>query len=366
MKGALKLGKIGGIGLFIHWTFSILLVFIVYVNYKAGNDTKQIVWSVFFILSVFITVLLHELGHALAAKNFDIQTKDITLLPIGGLARLERLPEKPSEELVVAIAGPMVNIALAFLTSFFIHIPDNSEELIAQLTGGINGNNFLLNFFLVNLWLALFNLIPAFPMDGGRVLRALLSYKLERIVATKIAARIGQFLAMGFILLGIFSNPFLVIIGIFVIMAAQMESNFTESKYRLKGYKVKDIVMKQYLTIESGETLARAVELLLDGQSKEFLVTENDRAVGTLNRDEIIEALTKKTDEVLIDSIMNRNLIFLQADSFLEDVFELIYTNKSSLMLVIENDKIIGTLDTENLLEFILINEVKSKRAKVD
>lgn len=366
MKGSFKLGKIAGIGLFIHWTFSILLIFIVYINYKAGQNTTQILWSLFFILSIFVTVLLHELGHALAAKNYNIETKDITLLPIGGLARLDKIPEKPSEELVVAIAGPLVNITLAFFTSLFISIPDNSQELIVQLTGGINRSNFLLNFFLVNLWLALFNLIPAFPMDGGRVLRALLSFKLKRNVATKIAARIGQFLAMGFIFLGFFTNPFLIIIGVFVIMSAQIEANFTESKYMLKGFKVRDIVMKQFITIESNETLARAVELLLDSQTKEFLVTENNKPVGTLNRDEIINALSKKADVVFINSIMNRNLIFLQADSFLEDIFELIYKNKSSLMLVIDNDQIIGTLDLENLLEFILVNEVKSKRVKVD
>lgn len=366
MKGSFKLGKIAGIGLFIHWTFSILLLFIVYVNYKAGQNTIQILWSVLFILSIFVTVLLHELGHALAAKRYNIQTKDITLLPIGGLARLDKIPEKPSEELVVAFAGPLVNIFIAFLASLFIRLPDNSEELIAQLTGGIGSSNFMLNFYIVNLWLALFNLIPAFPMDGGRILRAILSFKLERNLATTIAARIGQFLALGFIFLGFFTNPFLIIIGIFVIIAAQAETNYTATKYNLKGYKVRDVVMKQYLTIESNDTLAKAVALLLDSQSKEFLVTENNKPIGTLNRDEIIEGLSKKTDDVLISAIMNKKLIFLQADSFLEDVFEQVYKNKSSLLPVIENNQIIGTLDMENLLEFILVNQVKSKRVNIE
>lgn len=362
MKGAFKLGKIAGIGLFIHWTFSLLILFIVYINHKNGQNTTQIMWSVLFILSIFITVLLHELGHALAAKKFNIVTKDITLLPIGGLARLETLPEKPSEELIVAITGPLVNIALAIMTRLFIQLPNNAEELLNQLTNGINGNNFLLNFFLVNIWLALFNLIPAFPMDGGRILRALLSYKLQRNVATNIAARIGQFLAIGFIFLGIFTNPFLIFIGIFVIMAAQMEKDYTDSKFILKGYKVRDVVMKQYLTIGSNETLSKAVELLLDSQSKNFLVMDNIIPVGTLNRTEIIEALSKKGENVTINSIMNKELILLDAETLLEDVFELIYKNKSSLMLVIENKQLIGTLDTENLLEFILIKEVKSKK----
>jgi len=362
MKGSFKLGNIAGIGVFIHWTFSLLIIFIIYINYKAGQNIAQIAWSVLFILCVFATVLLHELGHAVTAKNFNIKTNDITLLPIGGIARLERLPEKPSEELMVAIAGPMVNIALALLIFLFIHYPNNSEEMIAKLSGGINGNNFLLNFFLVNIFLALFNLIPAFPMDGGRMLRAVLSYKLKRNVATKIAARIGQLLAIGFIILGFSYNPFLIFIGVFVIMAAQIETTYTESKYMLKGYKVRDILMKQYPSIDCNETLETAVKLMLDSQNKYFLVTENGIPMGTLNRDQIIEALSKKEEEANLSSIMDRHLIFLEADSLLEDVFELIYKHKSTLMLVIEDNQLIGTLDTENILEFILVNEVKAKR----
>ena len=365
MKGTIKLGKIAGIGLFIHWTFSLLILFIVYINHKAGQNATQILWSVLFILCLFTTIILHELGHALMAKKYNIKTIDITLLPIGGLARLERLPEKPSEELVVALAGPLVNIALALITSLFITLPNTSEQMVSQLSNGVNSNNFFLNFFLVNIVLAIFNLIPAFPMDGGRVLRALLSYKLERHVATKIAARIGQILAIGFIFLGFFSNPFLIFIGLFVFMGAQIESEYTESKHLLKGFKVRDVLMKHYQIIGVNETLETAVAMLLDSPYKNFLVTQENLPVGTLNRDQIIEALSKKEEETQLSSIMDSNLILLQADSFLEDIFELVYKNKSTLMLVMENDKLIGTLDTENLLEFILIKEVKSKRAHV-
>lgn len=366
MKGSLKLGKIAGIGLFVHWTFSLLILFIVYTNYKAGQNSIQILWSVLFILCIFLTVFMHELGHALTAKKFGIKTKDITLLPIGGVAQLERLPEKPSEELMVAFAGPMVNIVLALITSLFISLPNTSQEMVAQLENGVNAGNFFLNFYLVNIILAFFNLIPAFPMDGGRVLRALLSYKLERHQATKIAARIGQALAIGFVLLGFYSNPFLIFIGIFVFMGAQIESEYTESKYMLKGYKVRDVLMKQYPTIDYNETLETAVKLMLDSQNKHFLVTENGIPMGTLNREQIIAALAKKEGETKLSSIMDRELILLQADNLLEDVFELVYKNKSTLMLVIDDNQLIGTLDTENLLEFILINEVKANRAHVE
>lgn len=362
MKGSLKIGKIAGIGLYLHWTFSLLILFIIVVNYRNGQNPTQILWSVFFILSIFVTVFMHELGHAFAAKNYNIVTKDITLLPIGGLARLDRIPEKPVEELIVAFAGPLVNITLAFITGFFIIIPENSEALLAELSKGITADNFFLNFFIVNFWLALFNLIPAFPMDGGRILRALLSFRLQRNVATKIAARIGQFIAVGFIFLGFMYNPFLVFIGIFVIIGAQVESDSIESQHLLKGYKVRDVLMRQYPEVDVNEKLKTVVSLLLDSQNKNFLITENKVPVGTLNRDQIIMALAKNGEEVTLENIMNRNLIFLDADSLIETVFDEMYRNKETLMLIMDNNKMIGTMDSENLLEFILIKEVQLKK----
>ncbi|TDE06913.1 site-2 protease family protein [Flavobacterium sandaracinum] len=363
MKGSFKLGKIADIGIFVHWTFSLLILFIIFINYRLGQNATQILWSVVFILSIFITVVMHELGHALAAKKYHINTKDITLLPIGGLARLEKIPEKPIEELIVAIAGPLVNITLALITGIFITIPNTSEQLMAELSSGVNANNFFLNFFFVNFWLAVFNLIPAFPMDGGRILRAILSFRLQRHIATRISARIGQFLALGFILLGFFTSPFLVIIGIFVIIGAQVEADYTESKFMLKGFKVHDVIMKDYPKIEATDTVKTAVALVLNSQNKNFLITESGIPVGTLNRDQIIMALSNKGEEEFISNVMDRNLIFLDAHSLLENVFELIQLHKSRLILVMENNEVAGTLDLENLMEFILINEVTINKA---
>ena len=290
MKGSFKLGSIAGIGVFIHWTFAILIAYIIFSDYRAGYHTMQIMWTLIFILSIFVTVFLHELGHALAAKRYHIKTKDITILPIGGLARLERIPENPKEEFIVAIAGPAVNIFLAAITALFTNIPD-VNILTAQLSGGVNYNNFFLNFFVVNIFLALFNLIPAFPLDGGRVLRALLATKFERHIATNIAARIGQFLAIGFVFVGFFYNPFLIFIGLFIFIGAQAEVEFTLAKTVLKEFKVSDVLMRNYQTIESSETIKTAVDILLNGQCKNFLVTHNSLAAGTLSRNEIIKAL---------------------------------------------------------------------------
>lgn len=362
MKGSFKLGNIAGVSVFIHWTFTLLLAYIIFSNYRAGHTTIQIVWSVIFILSIFITVFLHELGHALAAKRYNIKTKDITLLPIGGLARLESIPEKPKEELVVAIAGPIVNIILAGITALFITIPD-ANELTFQLSNGINSTNFFLNFFIVNLFLAIFNLIPAFPMDGGRVLRALLAMKFKRHIATNIAARIGQVIALGFIFLGFYSNPFLIFIGIFIMLGAQAEAQYTQAKSMLAGYKVKDALMKDYKIIAGHETIKTAVELLLNGQGKNFLVMDNGQPVGTLSRDEIIKSLSGLGESEVIHNVMNKNLIFLKSDSPLDAAYHQAQAHKSILMPVMENNQLIGALDIENILEFIMVKGALEKTA---
>jgi Zn-dependent protease/predicted transcriptional regulator len=362
MKGSLKIGKIAGIDIFIHWTFTLLILYIIFSNYRAGHNAEQIMWSLLFVSSIFITVFLHELGHALAAKKYNILTKDITLLPIGGLARLESIPEKPKEELLVALAGPAVNIVLALAAALIIILPD-ANTLKVELTGAVNSGNFFLNFFIVNLWLAVFNLIPAFPMDGGRVLRALLSMKFERHIATNIAAHIGQFLAIGFVFAGFFLNPFLIFIGLFIFLGAQVEADYTQATSMLKGYKVKNVLMKQFSTIDSGETIKTAISMLLNGQNKNFLVTENSHSVGTLSRDEIIKALSEKGENEIIQNVMNRNITFLQEDSPLEEVYLLVQENKAVLMPVLENNKIIGVLDTENILEFIMVKDAQGKRA---
>jgi Zn-dependent protease/CBS domain-containing protein len=360
MKGSFKLGNIAGIGVFIHWTFSILIAYIIFSNYRAGHDAERIGWMVLFVCSIFGTVFLHELGHALAAKRYGIKTKDITILPIGGLARLEKIPEKPVEELVVALAGPAVNIALAGITALFITMP-SANELTIQLTGGVNSGNFFLNFFIVNIWLAVFNLIPAFPMDGGRVLRALLAMKMQRHTATTVAARIGQFLALGFIFLGFFSNPFLIFIGLFIILGAQGEAQMTKAGFMMKGVLVRDILMKKYETIAESDTIETAVNKLLNGQCKNFVVMANQQPVATLGRDEIIKALSDNGKQTILQSVADKNPIRLNVNQSLEEVYPIMIAAKNSLAFVYDKQQFIGVLDLENILEFIMVKEAEVK-----
>ncbi|HET6244747.1 MAG: site-2 protease family protein [Bacteroidetes bacterium] len=362
MKWSLNLGKIAGIKLFVHWTFILLLGFIIYRSMSIGLDLTETLWFLLFVLVVFICVVLHELGHALTARRYNIITKDIILLPIGGLARLERMPDKPGQELKITIAGPLVNVAIAILLYGIISVSgigwiNQPEDLAA-----IGSHNFLYMLLFVNVILAVFNMIPAFPMDGGRVLRALLSYKYPRHIATQFAATLGKILSIGFVILGLFYNPFLIIIGIFIFLGAQAEADFTLARSFLSGYKVKDLIMHHYNKLSPTAPLSKAVELLLDGQGKDFLITENEKVVGTLSRNEIIQALAEKELDISVGLIMNPNIKFLKSETSLDQMYQEVQQNNTSLMPVMEDGILLGVVDTDNILEFIMIKEAEERK----
>lgn len=356
MKYSLPLGTILGIKVQVHWTFAIILFWIVYVSLRAGANTEQTVWAVIFILSIFGCVVLHEFGHAIAARRYGIKTKDITLLPIGGLARLEKIPEKPKEELVVALAGPLVNVLIFFVLFPFVRMPEDLET--AEQLMFTDGGNFLYKLVAINLWLAIFNMIPAFPMDGGRVLRAALSFNYPRHKATKIASSLGQLLAIGFVFLGFFVNPFLIFIGLFIFLGAQSEASYTQAQFFLKGNYVKNIAMQQFGSLRAEDSVQQAVDLLLNSQDKNFLIFRGEVPVGTLSRDEIIQALSHQKAERPIEEVMNRELLLLQADMPLEEAFTQMQQYKN-LAPIYHNDQLIGALDLENILEFIMVQSAK-------
>jgi CBS domain-containing protein len=235
----------------------------------------------------------------------------------------------------------------------------STNELTIQLTNGVNASNFFLNFFIVNIWLAVFNLIPAFPMDGGRVLRALLAMKMERHIATNVAAKIGQALALGFIFLGFFGNPFLIFIGLFIILGAQGEAHMTKAEFMMKGILVRDILMKNYETIEESNTIETAVNKLLNGQCKNFVVMANQLPIATLGRDEIIKALSESGKQTLLLSVADKNPIRLNVNQSLEEVYPTMIAGKNSMAFVYDNQQFIGVLDLENILEFIMVKEAE-------
>lgn len=353
MKFSLYLGQYQGIKVFIHWTFSIILVWILIANARAGVAIMDTAWSIFFILSLFFCVILHEFGHALTAKKYGIKTRDIILLPIGGLARLEKLPEDPYQELWVAFAGPLVNLGIFTLLVIVISATGFDPSSLNELH--LNQDSILLYLASSNLILALFNLIPAFPMDGGRILRAILSIRMSRVKATEIAGGIGQFLAMGFVLLGLFYNPFLVLIGLFIYLGAQAEMTHTKNSTLLQGFFVRDALMTKFPLLQYDAPISLAVDQLLTGQATHFLVVKDDEPIGTLSRDEIIKGLKNSGEIIEVGKACNLQPLKLDFHQPLEEALKQMSTQGKKVALVYENNHFLGILDQENITEFIMV-----------
>lgn len=352
MKNSLFIGKISGIRIYIHWTFPLIILWIIFSNVKQGMNSGQIMWSVLFVLTLFVCITLHELGHAFAAKYYGIKTKDITLLPIGGVARLENMPENPRQELVVALAGPAVNIVIAALLYTFLNVTKTAD--ISVVTH-IDAGNFLISLAVINLWVALFNLIPALPMDGGRVLRALLSFRINRVTATRITARLAQWIAILFVVLGFVYNPFLILIGLFVFLGATVETEQVQLQSVIRDHTVESITMKDVPVLNRKDPIKKAVEMLLNSQAKNFLVFDGDTLLGTLGRDEIIKGIQVHTMDAAVELVTDTLPTFIELTEPVEKALLQLQRDKKGVLVVRDRGTLYGIVDNENVLEYIMV-----------
>ncbi len=294
MSWSFRLLRVAGIDVKIHVTFLLLLGFYAYQGLLEGGPTGALA-STTFVLLLFLCVLLHEFGHAFAARAYGIRTPDITLLPIGGVARLERMPSTPTQELVVAVAGPLVNVVIAILLWAGLGFPSRLADFIVFDRPLSSLAIQLLN---VNIALVLFNLLPAFPMDGGRVLRALLAMRLDHVKATRIAGRVGQVMAGLFVLAGFVGIPgllapnfFLGLIGIFIFMGAQQEITFAAMRSAVTGLRVADAMITRFQTLPAHMTVAAAAaEALRDIQSVYAVTDDHLRIRGLISRNDLLVA----------------------------------------------------------------------------
>lgn len=360
MRWSLYIGKASGIKIFIHWTFLILVLWVIQVQIFQRQGIIGILVNLSFLIAVFTCVVLHELGHAITARRFNSKTRDIILLPIGGIARMENLPEKPMQELLVAVMGPAVNIVISAILFIVLKLTNTFPSSINDINNA-SPANFLFQLFAINLFLALFNFIPAFPMDGGRVLRALLSLKLSRMKATRIASYAGQFIAILFVFFGFSYNPMLVFIGLFIFLGAQAEVKMEGTLSALREIKVSDVMMQRYSVLQPGDSLSKAVDLLLDSQEHSFIVKDNDEIKGTLSRKEIIEGLSKFGKDVSVAKVMQTNVALLKPGDLVQDIMQKFSDNAEAIMPVFDGKKIIGVLDLENITEFVQIQSAFGK-----
>ena len=357
MRWSLELGRIAGTAVRVHVTFLLFLAFIGILVYRANGPAAA--WDTLaFIILIFMCVVAHEFGHVLMARRFGARTRDVTLFPIGGVATIERIPEKPSQEILVALAGPLVNLLIAVVVMIFYGHSLSQQDFNAI---GNSETSLALRIAAANLMLMTFNLIPAFPMDGGRVLRALLALKWSRSRATKIAASIGQIFAFALGFLGLFGNPFLIIIAAFVFIAAGAEADAAVLHDSARDLTVGEAMLTEYSTLHPSDTIGTSVEKLIRSSDDVFpVIDETGRAFGFVTRLALLEALSHQTDTTPVSSLITPFENTIRQDDNLEKVLSRFETEEQPAFIVGESDgRAIGLLTRASLAQAILIHTAR-------
>jgi Zn-dependent protease len=349
-----RIGTLVGIPLRVHASFWLLLAWIVLTHVLDGHGPAEVAAGLVLVVSIFACVVLHELGHALVARRFGVRTRDITLLPIGGVARLERMPEKPIQELLVALAGPVVSLAIAgglFAALAVLDGPTGLEGL--QIVGG----PFLTKLAWINLVIAGFNLLPAFPLDGGRVLRAALSLRMDRGRATELAARIGQSIAVLLGIWGLFFNPFLAIIAAFIWIGAKSEASLVQVKSGLSGMPVSQAMITDLRGLSPNDSLARAVELTLAGFQQEFPVMNGAELVGILTHAQVLAGLAEGGASTAVRTVMSKQVETTHPDELLELAFERLQAAGGQALVVVREGQVVGLITLRNIGEMLAMDQ---------
>ncbi len=302
------------------------------------------------ILCLFACVVLHELGHSFVARIYGVRTLEIVMFLIGGVARLER-PLKPREELWVALAGPAVNIVIAALLFGY-------QKLVAR-------SPFADELMVANLGLAIFNMLPAFPMDGGRVLRSLLSFAIDDLKATRVASVVGRVLAVGMAIYAVWQGPLmLLLVAFFVFNGAQQEYFAQKSSSLMKGARVREAMVTNFITLSHGASLRQAAEQLLNTSQQEFPVLHGDSVLGLLRRHELLTGLAQEGPESYVSAVMERDYLRLSPDDELESILTQLSANDYTA-LVFEQEQLVGLLTQENLNEFLVLRNLGHRRPGV-
>jgi Zn-dependent protease/CBS domain-containing protein len=352
MPWSWKLARIAGIDVYVHATFFMVIAWIALVHWNQSQSLAAVLDGVGFILALFACVVAHEYGHALTAARYGIRTRDITLLPIGGLARLERMPDVPIQELWVALAGPAVNVVIALLLFGWLQVSGHwgSLDELDVTTGGFAGR-----VMAANVLLAAFNLLPAFPMDGGRALRALLATRMEYTRATQSAAAVGQGMAILFGFIGLQGNPILLFIALFVWIGAGQEASMVQMKSALAGIPLRRAMLTHYRTLTPAHTLGDAVDLLLTGSQQDFPVVAGGRVAGMLTRSDLVKALPERGRDARVTDSM-RDCPTAQAAEMLETVLARLQNRECHTIPVVEDGALIGLVTMDNVGEFLMIH----------
>lgn len=360
MPGCVGNVQIFGVPVRFHFTFWLIVVSLIVFGARGKQSAAAMT---LYIVAIFGSVLLHELGHALVARRYGIRTLEIVMLPIGGLARLERQP-KAAEELWVALAGPMVNLVIAGLIYLWLFV--SGAPLAPENWTEANDRSLLPMIATANLVLAGFNLLPAFPMDGGRIMRSLLSRFRPEHEATRTAARVGMGMAAMMGLYGLLAMNFiLVFIAFFVYVGAVQESVASQQKVLIRGEKVRAAMITDFRTLNHGDTIRDAAALLLSTSQQDFPVMTGSTVAGLLSRTALMRAMASEGPEGYVAGAMDRNFARIRPDLDLSEAVPLLGA-RGSCMLVFEGERLVGLLTAENVSEFLVLREIRNSRRRLD
>jgi Zn-dependent protease/CBS domain-containing protein len=357
MRWSLHIGSVRGTEIRIHVTFLLFLVWLGALYYRQGG--AEAAWQgTIFIVLIFLCVLLHELGHVFVARRYGVKTRDVTLWPFGGIASMERMPDKPSQELIVALAGPAVNVVIALTLFLYLGATLDPETLPRVEDPKVS---MAAKVLFANVVLVLFNLIPAFPMDGGRVLRALLAMRLGNARATEVAASIGQGFAVVFGVLGILYNPMLIIIAVFIFLAASGEAAQAQLRAVAQGALVSDAMITEFQSLGIGATVNDAAEALIRTTQTEFpIVDGSGRLRGVLTRDAMVKALKERGPETPVLEVMQADVPTVSARAKLDTALRSLMQKGRPVVGVTDpQDRLIGLLTVENLGEMMMVQSAR-------
>lgn len=354
MGWSLTIGTFAGTAVRLHFTFLLFLGWIAISMYLSQGPAAAIDWISFFIL-LFACVVLHEFGHIFMARRFGVKTPEVILSPIGGIANMERIPEAPTQELLIAIAGPLVNVVIAALLMIGFGISLESLRTLNFETATLAER-----LTLVNITLVVFNVIPAFPMDGGRMLRSVLAMNMPAAKATQVAARIGQAFAFLFVLLGLFYNPILMLVGIFIYFAAASEEQTAAFTSFAKGHTVKDAMEVAPVTLPRGAPVSKAVDALLAVAQRDFpVVDERGQAVGLLDRDAMLAGIKNLGADAPIDKLMRETSAFKSDMPLTEAFTQMRNQGRKAEVVVDRSGAVIGMLTLENVAEMMMVENAR-------
>jgi len=350
MRSSVRLGRVFGIPISLHLTF-LLFVALLGMVYAFQGGPKAAVAGVSFILALFLSVTLHELGHSLVARGFGVKVRGIVLLPIGGVSEMEEMPEQPSREFLIALAGPATSVLLGLalgVASLLLY--GRAATFQTTVTGGL----FLPNLARVNLLLAIFNLLPGFPMDGGRIFRALLANVMPFDRATAIAAAVGRVFAIGLGLVGLFTNIWLTFIAVFIYFGASSEANQVRIKSALHDVPVSRVMATTFQTLSPGDPVSRAVEHAYHGFQEDFPVVADGKVVGILMKPDILAALHEHGSGALVGRVMRTEFATVDSGQTLEQVYAALQSCRCTSLPVLDSGRIVGLVTLEAMGRYLV------------